>query len=89
MRTTSPATGSITDACVVTLVRVVVVVTVALCAIGGAAAGSPRAGSASPGGGGVEKRRPVAESGRDTSPGQTAVGRRDRSGVSERLEDWQ
>ena len=80
MRTTSPETGSIPNACVV------VVVTVALCAIGGAAAGSPGAGSASPGGGGVEKRRPVAESGRDTSPGQTAVGRRDRSGVSERLE---
>ena len=55
MRTTSPVTGSVNDVCVVTLLRVVVDVTVALCAIGGAPAGSTVAGSASLGGGGAEK----------------------------------
>ena len=54
MRTTSPVTGSVKDVCVVTLLRVVVDVTVALCAIGGAAAGSTGAGSANPGGEGAE-----------------------------------
>jgi hypothetical protein len=54
MRTTSPVTGSVNDVCVVTLLRVVVDVTVALCAIGGAAAGSTGAGSANPGGEGAE-----------------------------------
>ena len=51
MRTSSPVTGSANDVCVVTLLRVVVDVTVALCAIGGAAG----AGSPSPGGGGEVK----------------------------------
>jgi hypothetical protein len=50
MHTTSPVTGSVNGSCVITLLRVVVDVTVALCAIGGAAAGSTGAGSASPGG---------------------------------------
>jgi hypothetical protein len=76
MRTTSPVTGSVNDVCVVTLLRVVVDVTVALCAIGGAAAGSTRAGAASLGGGGAETRRPVAESGGDTSPGLGLAARR-------------
>jgi len=76
MRTTSPVTGSVNDVCVVTLLRVVVDVIVALCAIGGAAAGSTGAGWASPGGGEAEKRRPVAESGGDTSPGLGLARRR-------------
>jgi hypothetical protein len=54
MRTTSPVTGSVNDVCVVTLLRVVVDVTVALCAIGGAPAGSTGTGSANPGGEGAE-----------------------------------
>ena len=65
MRTASTGTGSVDYVCVITLIRVIVDVTVALCTIGGAATGSTGAGSASLGGGGAEKRRPVAESGGD------------------------
>ena len=69
IRTTSPRTGPFNDVCIVTLLRIIVDVTVALCTIGGAATGSSGAASASLRGGGAEKRHPVAESRGDTSPG--------------------
>ncbi len=76
VRTTAPGTRTINDVCIVTLLRVVVDVAVVLCTIGGAATGSIGAGSASLGGGGAEKRRPVTESGGDTSPGLSLARRR-------------
>jgi hypothetical protein len=57
MRTTSPVTGSVIDVCVVTLLRVIVDVIVALCAMGGAAAGGTGVGSASTRGGGEKEER--------------------------------
>jgi len=88
MCTTSPVTRSVNDVCVITLLRVIVDVTVALCAIGGAAAGNTRAGSASLGGG-AEKRRPVADRRRHFTrigSSETAVSQRDGAGVSKGLE---
>ena len=61
-----------------TLLRVVVDVIVALCAIGGAAAAGTGVGSASPraDGGKDERPCPMAESGGDTSPGPCLTRRR-------------
>jgi hypothetical protein len=85
-RTTSPVTGSVNDACVVTLLRVPVDVIVALFTGSGAAGGSTGKGLTTPWeGGGADKWRPVAESGGDTSPG---LGRRRRRSAEEMELEW-
>jgi len=87
IRTTSPVTGSVNDACVVTLLRVPVDVTVAFCTCSGATGGSTGKGLIIPweGGGGAEERRPVAEIGGDTSPG---LGRARRRSAEEMELEW-
>jgi hypothetical protein len=69
MRDTSPVIGSVTDVCVVTLLRVAVDVIVAVVAGGGTATSGGGDGARTPRDGDkAGKCRPVAESGGDASP---------------------